>query len=88
MELNETMIELEQLFQQPLKDGYKRKIIWHDSKQEFLESINDLQLDGVQVIQYHYDNAFKVRYKIEMEYVMKIFYYMCHMLKMKRQIIH
>ena len=69
MELNEIITELEQLFQQPLKDGYKRQIIiWHDSKQEFLESINDLQLDGVQVIQYHYDNAFKVRYKIEMEY--------------------
>ena len=69
MELNEIITELEQLFQQPLKDGYKRKIIiWHDSKQEFLESINDLQLDGVQVIQYHYNNAFKVRYQIEMEY--------------------
>ena len=69
MELNEIITELEQLFQQPLKDGYKRQIIiWHDSKQEFLESINDLQLDGVQVIQYHYDNAFKVRYQIEMEY--------------------
>ena len=68
MELNEIITELEQLFQQPLKDGYKRKIIiWHDSKQEFLESINDLQLDGVQVIQYHYNNAFKVRYQIEME---------------------
>ena len=70
MELKEIITELEQLFQQPLKDGYKRKIIiWHDSKQEFLESINDLQLDGVQVIQYHYNNAFKVRYQIEMEYV-------------------
>ncbi|WP_343287677.1 BREX-1 system phosphatase PglZ type A [Turicibacter bilis] len=69
MELNEIITELEQLFQQPLKDGYKRKIIiWHDSKQEFLESINDLQLDDVQVIQYHYNNAFKVRYQIEMEY--------------------
>ena len=48
-----------------------RKIIfWYDSKQEYIDFINDLELDNTEIIKYD-NNSFWIRYHIETEELSK-----------------
>lgn len=48
-----------------------RKIIfWYDSKQEYMDFINDLELDNTEIIKYD-NNSFWIRYHIETEELSK-----------------
>jgi len=58
--------ELENLYQQPLKEGYHRRIvIWHDKNEDFKEELRELAIENVELVEYHYHNAFHVRYQLE-----------------------
>lgn len=49
-------------FNKPLKDFYKRRIIfWQDSEREFEDSIDELQLDNVKIIKLLENNNFQVK---------------------------
>jgi uncharacterized protein (TIGR02687 family) len=68
--LNITQITsaLQDLFNEPLKDGEQRKIVfWVDKDKEFVEEIDQVELDGVKVQTLSNNNQFYMKYLLEEE---------------------
>jgi len=59
---------LQDIFNEPLKDGEQRKIVfWVDKDQEFIEEIGQFVLDGVKVQTLLDNNQFYMKYLLEEE---------------------
>lgn len=68
MNLNEIRNFLKDLFSKPLCDGRKRHIVfWYDKNEDFIEEIDDFDLEEVKVIKLNENNAFYTKYYIEKE---------------------
>lgn len=66
MNVNEITESLKEMFNEPLKDGENRKIVfWTDTNEEFKEDFKDIQIDGVKSIYLHHNNQFYVKYLLE-----------------------
>ena len=48
------------------KDRKRKIIFWYDSKQEYQDFINELELEDTEIIKYN-NNSFWIRYHIEKE---------------------
>jgi uncharacterized protein (TIGR02687 family) len=68
MNLQEIRNFLKELFSKPLGDGKKRHIVfWYDSDEDFLEDIDNFDIQDVKVIKLTDKNAFWTKYHIEKE---------------------
>lgn len=68
MNLTQIVSTLKEQFQESLKDGETRKIIfWIDKDQEFIEDIDQLHIDDVQVHVLTENNQFYTKYLLEKE---------------------
>lgn len=68
MNLQEIKNFLKELFSKPLGDGKKRHIVfWYDSNEDFVEDIDNFDIEGVKVIKLTKNNAFWTKYHIEKE---------------------
>ena len=68
MNLQEIRNFLKELFSKPLGDGRKRHIVfWYDSSEDFLEDIDNFDIENVKVIKLTNKNAFWSKYHIEKE---------------------
>lgn len=68
MNLQEIRNFLKELFSKPLGDGKKRHIVfWYDSSEDFIQDINDLNMENIKVIKLTDKNAFWAKYHIEKE---------------------
>ena len=68
MNLQEIKNFLQSLFSKPLGDGKKRHIVfWYDENEDFIEDINNFDLEGAKLIKLTENNAFYVKYHIEKE---------------------
>lgn len=68
MNLNQITHALTDLYNQPLKDGEERKIIfWTDLEKEFIDDYDKLSIDGVKIIHLHENNQFYVKHLLEEE---------------------
>ena len=68
MNLQEIRNFLKELFSKPLGDGKNRHIVfWYDESEDFIEDIDNFDLEGIKVIKLTSNNAFWVKYHIEKE---------------------
>ena len=68
MNLQEIRNFLKELFSKPLGDGKKRHIVfWYDSNEDFIQDIDEFDIDHVSVIKLTDKNAFWTKYHIEKE---------------------
>ncbi|ENZ01365.1 TIGR02687 family protein [Clostridium thermobutyricum] len=68
MNLQEIRNFLKELFSKPLGDGKKRHIVfWYDEKEDFIEDIDNFDLENVKVVKLTENNAFWIKYHIEKE---------------------
>ncbi|MBQ3415896.1 MAG: BREX-1 system phosphatase PglZ type A [Clostridia bacterium] len=68
MNLHEIRNFLKDLFSKPLGDGKKRNIVfWYDENEDFIEEIDNFDLEDVKVIKLTENNAFHTKYYIEKE---------------------
>lgn len=68
MNLQEIRNFLKELFSKPLGDGKKRHIVfWYDSNEDFVEDIDNFDIENVKVIKLTDKNAFWAKYHIEKE---------------------
>lgn len=68
MNLQEIRNFLKELFSKPKGDGKNRHIVfWYDESEDFIEEIDEFDLEGVKVIKLTPNNAFYVKYHIEKE---------------------
>ena len=68
MNLQEIRNFLKELFSKPLGDGKKRHIVfWYDSNEDFIQDIDEFDIDDVSVIKLTDKNAFWTKYHIEKE---------------------
>lgn len=68
MNLQEIKNFLQSLFSKPLGDGKGRHIVfWYDDNEEFIEDIDDVNLENVKLIKMTSNNAFYIKYYIEKE---------------------
>ncbi|EJO5347327.1 BREX-1 system phosphatase PglZ type A [Clostridium botulinum] len=66
MNLQEIRNFLNELFSKPLGDGKKRHIVfWYDENEDFIEDIDNFDIDNVKVIKLTDNNAFWAKYYIE-----------------------
>jgi uncharacterized protein (TIGR02687 family) len=66
MDISKVKEELNKYFNGQKSSYQKRKIaIWYDTKQDYAESINDLELDDVEILMFEGNNNFEVKYKVE-----------------------
>ena len=66
MDAEKVIQDLNMRFAMPLKEFYKRRIIfWYDEEQEFIDKIADVQLDNAKVIALTGNNSFAVKKKEE-----------------------
>ncbi|MFJ7848154.1 BREX-1 system phosphatase PglZ type A [Peribacillus sp. NPDC097224] len=68
--MNMTQIEstLQDIFNEPLKDGEQRKIVfWVDKDEEFIEEIGQLEIDGVKFQTLSNHNQFYIKHLLEEE---------------------
>lgn len=62
MDLDTIAQELNKLFEAPLPEFYKRRIVvWYDEDQEFSDLLDDLQIPDVQIVRLTGTNLFKVK---------------------------
>ena len=62
MDAEKVIQDLNMRFAMPLKEFYKRRIIfWYDEEQEFIDKIADVQLDNAKVIALTGNNSFAVK---------------------------
>lgn len=68
MNLTQINEALTDLFNQPLKDGEERKLVfWTDLEKEFIEDFDKLSIDGVKILHLHENNQFYVKHLLEEE---------------------
>ena len=68
MNLQEIRNFLKELFSKPLGDGKKRHIVfWYDSNEDFIQDIDEFDIENVNVIKLTDKNAFWAKYHIEKE---------------------
>ncbi|MGE7923349.1 BREX-1 system phosphatase PglZ type A [Viridibacillus arvi] len=68
MNIEQIASALQDIFNEPLKDGEQRKIVfWVDKDQEFIEEIDQFLLDGVKVQTLLENNQFYMKYLLEEE---------------------
>jgi len=68
MNLDEVKRVLEENFIKELAEGKKRNIVfWYDEEGEFVEDINELELDNAKILKLTYNNAFRIKYQLEKE---------------------
>lgn len=68
MNLQEIRNFLKELFSKPLGDGKNRHIVfWYDENEDFIEDIDDFDLEDIKVIKLTENNSFWVKYHIEKE---------------------
>ena len=68
MNLQEIRNLLKELFSKPLGDGKKRHIVfWYDENEDFIEEIDNFDIEGVKVIKLTSNNVFWAKYYIEKE---------------------
>jgi len=66
--INQIYSSLEEIFNEPLQDGEKRKIVfWTDLDGDFINDYENIQLDKVKIIHLHEDNQFFVKHLLEEE---------------------
>ncbi|MED4407092.1 BREX-1 system phosphatase PglZ type A [Heyndrickxia coagulans] len=66
MNIDKIELALSEIFNEPLKDGEQRKIVfWVDKDQEFVEDIEQLALEGVKVHSLTDRNQFYTKYLLE-----------------------
>jgi hypothetical protein len=66
MDISKVKEELNKYFKGQKSSYQKRKIaIWYDTKQDYAESINDLELDDVEILIFEGNNNFEVKYRVE-----------------------
>lgn len=64
MNLQEIRNFLKELFSKPLGDGKKRHIVfWYDSNEDFVEDIDNFDIEGVKIIKLTDKNAFWSKYQ-------------------------
>ena len=62
MDAEKVIQDLNMRFAMPLKEFYKRRIIfWYDEEQEFIDKIADVQLDNAKVIALTGNNSFAMK---------------------------
>lgn len=62
MDLNKVQQDLTRRFSAPLPEFYKRRIIfWYDEEREFEDQLDDLILDGVEIVALTGNNTFAVK---------------------------
>lgn len=65
MDTEKVMQDLNRRFSAPLKEYYKRRIIfWYDEDREFVDKLDDLHLDNASIIQLTGTNSFAVKKQI------------------------
>lgn len=68
MNLQEIRNFLKELFSKPLGDGKKRHIVfWYDNNEDFIQDIDEFDIENVKVIKLTDKNAFWIKYHIEKE---------------------
>ena len=68
MNLQEIKNFLQSLFLKPLSDGKKRHIVfWYDENEDFIEEIDNFDLENVKLLKLTENNAFYAKYYIEKE---------------------
>ena len=68
MNLQEIRNFLKDLFSKPLGDGKKRNIVfWYDENEDFIEEIDNFDLEDIKIIKLTKNNAFHTKYYIEKE---------------------
>lgn len=68
MNMIQIISALQDIFNEPLKDGEQRKIVfWVDKDQEFVEEIDQLIIDGVKVQTLSENNQFYLKHLLEEE---------------------
>ncbi|MGR5915368.1 hypothetical protein ACT7DA_30870 [Bacillus pacificus] len=68
LNLDQVVATLKRTFNESLHDGEQRKIIfWIDKDREFIEEIEQLSIDGVNIHQLTEQNQFYTKYLLEEE---------------------
>lgn len=68
MNITQITSALQDLFNEPLKDGEQRKIVfWVDKDKEFVEEIDQVEMDGVKVQTLTNNNQFYMKHLLEEE---------------------
>ena len=66
VDLGQVVSALEKIYQEPLKDGEKRKIIfWMDPEESFTEDINQIEINNVKIHVMSESNQFYTKYLLE-----------------------
>ncbi|AZR71958.1 TIGR02687 family protein [Anoxybacter fermentans] len=66
MNLNEIKKKLEEHFSKEPTGGKKRHIVfWYDEEREFVEDIDELQLENARILKLKDNNAFFIKYQLE-----------------------
>ena len=68
MNMNQIEFALQDIFNEPLKEGELRKIVfWEDKDKEFIEDIDQLTITGVKIKKLSNNNQFLIKYLLEEE---------------------
>src|SRR5690625_3995821 len=68
MNLEQIQTSLEDKFNEILRDGEQRKIVfWQDIDKEFIDYFDKIEIDGVSVIHLHENNQFTIKHLLEEE---------------------
>lgn len=68
MNISQIESALQDIFNEPLKDGEQRKIVfWVDKDEEFIEEIEKLTIAGVKVQKLSVNNQFYMKHLLEEE---------------------
>ena len=66
MNLDEVTKVLNDIYKQPLLNEKKRHIVfWYDTDSEFIDDIDNLNLDNVRILKLNNNNYFYIRYELE-----------------------
>src|SRR5690625_1999583 len=68
MNLEQINKSLAEMFNEPLKDGEERKIVfWTDTDKDFLDAFEKVHLEGIKTIHLHKNNQFYIKHLLEEE---------------------
>src|SRR5690625_980471 len=68
MNLEQINKSLAEMFNEPLKDGEERKIVfWTDTDKDFLDAFEKVHLEGIKTIHLHKNNQFYMKHLLEEE---------------------
>lgn len=68
MDFKKIASSLQDIFNEPLKDGEQRKIVfWTDMDEDFIDGYEQIDLDGVNIVHLHKNNQFYIKHLLEEE---------------------